>query len=1474
MKKKVLSLLFVLCLIVPCLFLITACGETSSTTEFTGEINLLTGSVVIGKDKITQGDKIYTYSEGDEITITCKNIDGGYSYTSNQISIEKDINANITLAGVLIDCLSKSLPAIKIADNSSGNVKITLAEGSVNKLTAGTANSAIQKNGANATGMLIITGKGSLRVNGGANGSGIGASAGVSASNILIEDGVITASGGVAGIGGGRGGAIDNLFITGGSVKTAILGCTPTNREENVYLFELPVDGTKNVVINGKRYPVNHESDNKLYVYLPARNIKQPNVIKIGDEVKKVFYNAEEFTWYTVVEDSIPPAIESSYVYGFNLEDIELGNGWFWLDGAYVPTVGTHSLMAYKLQGTSYLTSYIDVVVTTKYIDIPEANINTFYYNGREQNYALELNEYYTIIGNIQREVGEYTVTVELKDVENTKWIDETVLAKTYNFKINKGQQIITAEDFTIAYGKSGIIEASTNGDGDLHFEIVDDTNNVVTLKDNGVFTTNKVGEVEILISAAETDNYAPVEKTITISVGKKQVKVPVADLTSFTYDGSVKTYVIGQSSFYTIDGNKQTDAGEYIVTVSLNNTEDFEWDDGTVSAKTYNFRINKLRILVPLADTTSYTYNGTLQKYILIANDNYTISGNEQRNAGTYVVEVSLKDTKNCEWSDFSIANKTYDFVIAKKEITVVAKDYQSRVGVTTLPNPEFVVNGVISGDILTDANIVVRYDSYNSNVAGQYKIIVSGNAETTNYVIEYVNGTLTITSLNIQTLNASDITLEYGSTKTISATSNILTTIRFNVVVGRDVISVNQTGVITTLKAGEAIVSVVADAKQAYAEQTKLIKVTVTKKNIAVPVANTATFVYSGPEATITYSLETSSYYTISNNIQTNAGRYIVNVSLNDLESCQWADGSTSDKQYEFIINKASVELPIADNNKFYYNGNEQRYLPVCEAICEIYGNVYTDAGTYKVAVILKDTNNYAWVDGTTGPKYLDFVINKNVVSIPSASQTRYVYNGNKQTYSLTQNSAYLLSGHIQTNAGVYSVAVTLKDPANNEWSDGSVEIKNYEFIIYKQVIEIPENDTTEYIYSGSEQTYFIAQNVNYVIVGNTQVNVGNYTVSVSLIDSDNFEWSDGSITTKTYTFKINKQKIEIPIADPTVYRYTGAVQTYTLVQNVNYTIMGNQQTTVGSYVVTVMLNDTNNFEWKDSSLTSKIYTFRIEKQQVEIPVADMSEYVYTGSAQTYAIPSNDGYSISGATQVNAGIYNVLVTLNDTENYEWVDGTVINRNFEFVINKQKVLPPSPSTKVYRYNGTEQTYEIEAKNYYTITNHIQTNAGEYVVTVTLNDPANYEWVKEVPAYTFKILKAKVIIAAKDYEITQGEEIPEFGYKVSGLAENDNLPITPNITCEAENSETLGTYKLIITGDAESTNYTFSYVNGSLRVTEVEDYTTGIIVVAGLGALLILCWILSMVKKKKKRKMTSSSNDDDVLTINITHKDD
>ena len=54
---------------------------------------------------------------------------------------------------------------------------------------------------------------------------------------------------------------------------------------------------------------------------------------------------------------------------------------------------------------------------------------------------------------------------------------------------------------------------------------------------------------------------------------------IPAAYDTVFTYDGTEQTYTIAESDNYTVTGNKQTDAGEYTVTVTLN--DGLIWSNG-----------------------------------------------------------------------------------------------------------------------------------------------------------------------------------------------------------------------------------------------------------------------------------------------------------------------------------------------------------------------------------------------------------------------------------------------------------------------------------------------------------------------------------------------------------------------------------------------------------------------------------------------------------------------------------------------------------------------------------------------------------------------------------------------------------------------------------------------------------------------------------------------------------------------------
>lgn len=159
-------------------------------------------------------------------------------------------------------------------------------------------------------------------------------------------------------------------------------------------------------------------------------------------------------------------------------------------------------------------------------------------------------------------------------------------------------------------------------------------------------------------------------EKTIKggLVIEKAPVEKPVQGTASFTYDNTKKTFgVTGENSLYTVSGNKEgTEAGTYTLTVSLKDGN-HAWKDGSTEALTYTFTINPKPVTAPTADSTEFTYTDSEQTYTVGASDDYTVSGNKQRDAGTYTVTVSLKDTKNTAWTDGTTAAKEYTFTIAK---------------------------------------------------------------------------------------------------------------------------------------------------------------------------------------------------------------------------------------------------------------------------------------------------------------------------------------------------------------------------------------------------------------------------------------------------------------------------------------------------------------------------------------------------------------------------------------------------------------------------------------------------------------------------------------------------------------------------------------------------------------------------------------------------------------------------------------
>ena len=101
-------------------------------------------------------------------------------------------------------------------------------------------------------------------------------------------------------------------------------------------------------------------------------------------------------------------------------------------------------------------------------------------------------------------------------------------------------------------------------------------------------------------------------------------------------------------------------------------------------------------------------------------------------------------------------------------------------------------------------------------------------------------------------------------------------------------------------------------------------------------------------------------------------------------------------------------------------------------------------TTAGDYILTVRCEGIDT-VWTGST------DFTIAKKQITPPAADTTGFTYTAAEQTYTLPANEAYTISPNTtQTNAGGYTITVSLNDADNTQWADGTTAAKAYTFTI----------------------------------------------------------------------------------------------------------------------------------------------------------------------------------------------------------------------------------------------------------------------------------------------------------------------------------------------------------------------------------------------------------------------------------------
>lgn len=145
---------------------------------------------------------------------------------------------------------------------------------------------------------------------------------------------------------------------------------------------------------------------------------------------------------------------------------------------------------------------------------------------------------------------------------------------------------------------------------------------------------------------------------------------------------------------------------------------------------------------------------------------------------------------------------------------------------------------------------------------------------------------------------------------------------------------------------------------------------------------------------------------------------------------------------------------------------------------------------------------------------------------------------------------------------------------------------------------------------------------------------------------------------------------------------------------------------------------------------------------------------------------------------------------------------GTVTTPGDEEITTPTSVPVPVAATGLV-YNGKEQV-GVEPSELYTVTNGSATNAGEYMATVTLKDPAKYKWAADFNGkLTYKIAKANYDMS----DVTMEDDKVTYDGQVHSITVKGTLPVGVAVSYEGNNKTAAGTYTITASFIGDSINY-------------------------------------------------------------------
>ncbi len=514
----------------------------------------------------------------------------------------------------------------------------------------------------------------------------------------------------------------------------------------------------------------------------------------------------------------------------------------------------------------------------------------------------------------------------------------------------------------------------------------------------------------------------------------------------------------------------------------------------------------------------------------------------------------------------------------------------------------------------------------------------------------------------------------------------------------------------------------------------------------------------------------------------------KFVNNLPENDYGVWSWQEGLTSlvgdageqvhiaiftphdavnyqERSVEVVFNvaKKTVEQPTLSTTQIVYNGAIQKPSVQTNDLYTITNDGGLNVGDYHVVLTLKDKANYKWANGDVQDLTLNYEITKatNVFEEePAISEQKWTYGEENATITFGKASFGDVTvkytdgtteyAEMPTKPGSYKVVFTVEGTDNYTGL-----VKEIEFVINKILVQVPQNQWVTY--TGSTLTANISNTELYEVIENDGgIEAGEYDVKVRLINTTNYRWTTTENEVVVIKFYIQASDDNIWLIEPNISDWVygekaNAPQYQSKFGDVIVKYVGTDgtiyesskmPTNVGTYKVTFTVEDTESF----TGLVKEI-EFVISHKVISIPETTETT-TYDGTEKIFATET-ENYTVTNGVGIDAGKYNVILTLIDKVNYKWTNGNSEDIALEceiLKIDNAFTVEPTISKLAWTYGQEGATVSVGSASFGEVIvkytdgtteyTEMPTNAGSYKAVFIVEASTNYNTLTEEIEFT------------------------------------------------------------------------------------------------------------------------------------------